>query len=64
MEVPLDLWAMIGASWVWCNFAPNTTEVIYDPRFRRVRHAVLAGGIMGVCVLKFGTPVDFLYFRF
>ncbi len=64
MAVPLELWAMIGASWAWCNFAPNTTEVIYDPRSRRVRYAILAGVIMGVCVLKFGTPVDFLYFRF
>jgi len=62
--VPGNLSWLLALCWVWCNFVPNTTEVFYQMAFQRKRYAALAGLALGVCVIKFGTPVDFLYFRF
>ncbi|MGO8690116.1 MAG: MBOAT family O-acyltransferase [Thermoguttaceae bacterium] len=56
-------WAAMAACWLWCNFAPNSFEVAYTVKLRK-RYALLAGAIMGLCILRLGTPVDFLYFRF
>jgi alginate O-acetyltransferase complex protein AlgI len=56
-------WLFLAACWAVCNFAPNTYEIVYQARPRRV-YAVLAGAAMALCLLQFGTPVDFLYFRF
>ena len=63
VSVPVQLWLLIGFSWVWCNFAPNSFEVAYSaPPLRR--YALAAGALMAVCFLQLGQPVDFLYFRF
>ena len=56
-------WMVLALCWGWCNFAPNSYEVVYRAHPRRI-YAVLAGVTMALCLLQFGTPVDFLYFRF
>jgi alginate O-acetyltransferase complex protein AlgI len=55
--------ALIVASWAWCNFAPNSNEVVYNLEPRNW-HAVLAGAIMAICFCELGGGADFLYFRF
>ena len=57
------LWSLLAACWLWCNYAPNSFEVVYSVRLRR-RYAILAGATTALCVLEFGAPIDFLYFRF
>jgi alginate O-acetyltransferase complex protein AlgI len=59
----LVFWCLMAACWVWCNFVPNTYQVVYEVRLKD-RYAFVAGTMMAVCVLKLGAPVDFLYFRF
>jgi alginate O-acetyltransferase complex protein AlgI len=56
-------WLVLAACWLWCNFVPNSNEVAYDIPLRK-RYAVLAGVTMALCIVQFGTPADFLYFRF
>jgi alginate O-acetyltransferase complex protein AlgI len=56
-------WVLMAACWAWCNLVPNTYEVIYGLNIRG-RHALLAGATLAFCILKLGTSVDFLYFRF
>jgi hypothetical protein len=58
-----SFWILMGACWFWCNFAPNSFEVAYSIRLQK-RYALIAGTTMALCILKLGTPVDFLYFRF
>ena len=61
--IPDRLWAMAAAAWLWCNFLPNSSQVA--ERIRATRwQAVLAGGTLAICILRFGVGVDFLYFRF
>jgi hypothetical protein len=57
------LWSLIGFGWIWCNFAPNSFQVVYNTT-PKVRYAFLAGTAMSVCFLRLNTSVDFLYFRF
>ncbi len=57
------LWMAMAACWLWCNFAPNSFEVAYSMDLRK-RYALVAGATMAICLLKLGSPVDFLYFRF
>jgi alginate O-acetyltransferase complex protein AlgI len=59
----LGLWLMIAAGWAWCNFAPNSFQVVYGAR-PKLRYALLAGASMAVCLVRLNTGVDFLYFRF
>ena len=63
LAVPMTLWGLIAGCWLWCNFAPNSFELVYATRARAWQAAV-AGTVMGVCFLQFGLGVDFLYFRF
>jgi alginate O-acetyltransferase complex protein AlgI len=63
LHVPLRLVVLILASWIWCNFCPNSNEVVERVRGKRWR-AALTGAVLAVCVLRFGVTVDFLYFRF
>ncbi len=58
-----SFWLGLAACWLWCNFAPNSFEIAYAIRLRK-RYALIAGATMALCILKLGTPVDFLYFRF
>lgn len=62
-QVPGRLVVFIVASWIWCNFLPNSTRVVEGARTRPWQ-AALAGGVLAVCILRFGVTVDFLYFRF
>ena len=61
--VPGSLWRLIAGCWLWCNFAPNSSRL-------SMRHARgpgrlrSPGMVMGICLLRFGVGVDFLYFRF
>jgi len=57
------LWILIVGCWFWCNFAPNSSQLVYCSRIPRWQ-TVLAGATMGICLLRFGVSVDFLYFRF
>jgi alginate O-acetyltransferase complex protein AlgI len=57
------LWLLILVSWLWCNFAPNSSEVAENAR-ATTWQAALAGVALVVCILRFGVGVDFLYFRF
>jgi alginate O-acetyltransferase complex protein AlgI len=63
LEGSTTLWGLITACWLWCNFAPNSVEVVYA-QGARVWQTAFAGALMGVCLLRFGVGVDFLYFRF
>jgi hypothetical protein len=63
LVVPRTIWGLIAGCWLWCNFAPNSFELVYATR-ARAWQAVVAGTVMGVCLLRFGVGVDFLYFRF
>lgn len=57
------LWLFLAGCWAWCNFVPNSFEVVYAVR-PRACHALAAGTALALCILKLGAPVDFLYFRF
>ena len=59
----MSFWLLLAACWAWCNYAPNSYELIYRATMRK-RYALVAGTAMGLCILKLGSPVDFLYFRF
>ena len=63
VDMNANLWALIAASWMWCNFAPNSFELAYNIQLRK-RYALLAGAAMAICFLQLGTRTDFLYFRF
>jgi alginate O-acetyltransferase complex protein AlgI len=56
-------WLVVVFSWLCCNFAPNSSQIV-----RRLKAAPLqaafAGSLLAICVLRFGLSVDFLYFRF
>ena len=45
------------------QFRAELFEIAYTIKLRK-RYAVIAGATMALCILKLGTPVDFLYFRF
>ncbi|MDB5321517.1 MAG: Peptidoglycan O-acetyltransferase [Phycisphaerales bacterium] len=55
--------ALVPLCWAWCNFVPNSFEVAYGGGLR-LRHAALAGLVLGICMLSMGGRMDFLYFRF
>ena len=58
-------WPLLLSCWLWCNFAPNSYEWVYGREYRlAIRYAWAAGLMFTMCVLRLGTPVDFLYFRF
>ncbi len=59
----MALWLLIGGGWLWCNFAPNSFEVVYGAS-PKLRYAFVAGGAMAICFTRLSTSVDFLYFRF
>jgi alginate O-acetyltransferase complex protein AlgI len=63
LAVPQSLWGLLAGCWVWCNFAPNSFELVYASRVRTWQ-AAFAGAGLGLCFLRFGVGVDFLYFRF
>ncbi len=60
---PTLLWSLIAFGWVWCNFLPNSFQIAYRLK-ERWYFAMATGVTFGVCVLHFGTKMDFLYFRF
>jgi D-alanyl-lipoteichoic acid acyltransferase DltB (MBOAT superfamily) len=61
--VTAALMGLIVTCWAWCNFAPNSNEVVYNLRARNW-HAALAGATMAICLFEVGSGADFLYFRF
>jgi len=58
-----QLWILIAMAYAWCNFAPNSFEVVYALPMKK-RYAVLAGATLAFCTLMLGIETDFLYFRF
>jgi alginate O-acetyltransferase complex protein AlgI len=60
-----QLWILIAMAYAWCNFAPNSYEIVYSqPLPLKKRYAVLAGATLALCALMLGVETDFLYFRF
>jgi alginate O-acetyltransferase complex protein AlgI len=58
-----SFWPMIFGCWVWCNFLPNSHQIVYATRPTAIQ-SLVAGAVFAVAFLQMGTGVDFLYFRF
>lgn len=63
LRVSVTILVLIVFGWLWVNFMPNSFEIGYRVKLRKW-HAALGGVALAVCVLYFGTKMDFLYFRF
>jgi len=61
VNVPIGLAAMLGATLVFVNAAPNTWEVSLQPR---KRYALAIGLLMGASILMINHPLPFLYLQF